>query len=53
MDDYGTGYAGMAEALVLQPDLAKLHRALIGGVDHDPQKQSLVRAVRAWADAIP
>ena len=50
MDDYGTGYAGMAEALVLQPDLVKLDRALIAGVDHDPQKQSLVRAVRAWTD---
>ena len=50
MDDYGTGYAGMAEALVLQPDLVKLDRALIAGVDHNLQKQSLVRAVRAWTD---
>ncbi len=50
MDDYGTGYAGMAEALVLQPDLVKLDRALIAGVDHHGQKQSLVRAVRSWTD---
>ena len=50
MDDYGTGYAGMAEALVLQPDLVKLDRALIAGVGHNIQKQSLVRAVRAWTD---
>lgn len=50
MDDYGTGYAGMAEALVLQPDLVKLDRALIAGVDHNVQKQSLVRAVRSWTD---
>lgn len=50
MDDYGTGYAGMAEVLVVQPDWVKLDRALIAGVDHDVQKQAMVRAVRAWTD---
>ena len=50
MDDYGTGYAGMAGALVLQPELVKLDRVLIAGVDHNIQKQSLVRAVRTWTD---
>ncbi len=50
VDDYGTGYAGPGEVLALQPDIVKLDRILIAGIDHDVQRQSLVRAVRTWTD---
>lgn len=50
IDDYGTGYAGPGEVLALQPDIIKLDRILIAGIDHDVQKQSLVRAIRGWTD---
>lgn len=50
IDDYGTGYAGPGEVLALQPDIIKLDRILIAGIDHDVQKQSLVRAISGWTD---
>jgi PAS domain S-box-containing protein len=50
IDDYGTGYAGAATVLALQPDLLKLDRRLIAGIDADTQKQSLVAALRRWTE---
>lgn len=50
VDDYGAGYAGPGGVLALQPDIVKLDRILVAGIDHDVQKQSLVRAVRTWTD---
>ena len=42
MDDAGTGYAGLQLLLELRPDIVKLDRALISGIDADPVKRSLV-----------
>lgn len=50
IDDYGTGYAGAATVLALQPDLLKLDRRLVAGIDADTQKQSLVAALRRWTE---
>lgn len=50
VDDYGAGCAGPGGVLALQPDIVKLDRILVAGIDHDVQKQSLVRAVRTWTD---
>lgn len=42
MDDAGTGYAGLELLLALRPDIVKLDRALVTGVDADPVKRALV-----------
>ena len=43
MDDAGTGYAGLQLLLDLRPDIVKLDRALITGLDDDPVKRTLVQ----------
>ncbi|WP_127782685.1 EAL domain-containing protein [Rhodococcus sp. X156] len=42
MDDAGTGYAGLSKLLTLRPDIVKLDRELVTGIDRDPVKRSLV-----------
>lgn len=42
MDDAGTGYAGLSTLLSLRPNIVKLDRELITGIDHDPVKRALV-----------
>jgi EAL domain-containing protein (putative c-di-GMP-specific phosphodiesterase class I) len=42
MDDAGTGYAGLSTLLTLRPDIVKLDRELITGLDRDPVKRALV-----------
>jgi EAL domain-containing protein (putative c-di-GMP-specific phosphodiesterase class I) len=42
MDDAGTGYAGLGQLLRLRPDIVKLDRTLVSGLDRDPVKRALV-----------
>lgn len=44
LDDYGSGYAGTAALLALRPDVVKLDRRLITGIDGDPAKREFVAA---------
>jgi hypothetical protein len=44
VDDAGAGYASMRQVLALRPDLIKLDRTVVSGVDRDPAKAALVRA---------
>jgi hypothetical protein len=43
MDDAGTGYAGLELLLELRPDMVKLDRALVSGIDSDPVRRTLVQ----------
>jgi EAL domain-containing protein (putative c-di-GMP-specific phosphodiesterase class I) len=45
MDDAGAGYSGLKQILELRPQLLKLDRALIAGLDEDPAKRALVSMV--------
>src|SRR5262249_27023431 len=45
VEDPGAGYASLRQVLALTPDLIKLDRALVAGVDRDPAKAALVRAL--------
>lgn len=45
MDDAGTGYAGLSTMLSLRPQIVKLDRDLISGIDRDPVRQALVEVV--------
>ena len=42
IDDAGAGYSGLQQVMRLQPDIIKLDRSLVGGVDTDPAKAALI-----------
>ena len=45
MDDAGTGHAGLTRLLQLRPDIVKLDRELISGIDTDQVKRALVEVL--------
>jgi hypothetical protein len=52
VDDAGSGYAGLQQILTLRPDILKLDRALIVGVDTDETKAALVEMFGIFANRI-
>lgn len=52
IDDAGAGYAGLGVLLALRPQLVKLDGALVGGLDRDPVKRVLIRALGELAGSI-
>jgi EAL domain-containing protein (putative c-di-GMP-specific phosphodiesterase class I) len=46
IDDLGAGYAGLSSFTQLQPDIVKLDMSLVRGIDADPQRRAIVRAMR-------
>lgn len=49
LDDIGAGYAGLRWLLTLGPDLIKIDRHFIDGIDHDEGKRSLVEMLGTFA----
>lgn len=49
VDDAGAGYASFHHIVVLAPDLIKLDRVLIAGIERNPAQQALVASVVAYA----
>ncbi|MFI5310846.1 MAG: EAL domain-containing protein [Gemmatimonadales bacterium] len=47
LDDLGTGPSGLVAFTRLSPDFAKLDRTLLSGLDSDPQRQKVVKAMYA------
>lgn len=43
VDDAGSGYAGLQQLLCVRPELVKLDRSLVTGIDTDPAKRALVQ----------
>lgn len=52
VDDAGSGYAGLQRLMRLEPDVIKLDRALIDGVDSDRVKAALANAIVRFAESI-
>jgi EAL domain-containing protein (putative c-di-GMP-specific phosphodiesterase class I) len=52
VDDVGAGYAGLQHLVRLRPELIKLDRDLIRGVDVDTTRLALVEALTAFAARI-
>jgi EAL domain-containing protein (putative c-di-GMP-specific phosphodiesterase class I) len=50
VDDAGAGYASLRHVLAVQPDLLKVDMALTRGVDVDPARQTLLRALASFAE---
>ncbi|HVL95734.1 MAG TPA: EAL domain-containing protein [Solirubrobacteraceae bacterium] len=49
IDDTGAGYASLEHVVELRPDFLKLTRGLVADIDHDPNRQALLRALLAFA----
>jgi len=47
VDDLGAGYAGLTSLVHVHPEVVKLDMSLCRGVETDPTKQTLVRAMAA------
>jgi EAL domain-containing protein (putative c-di-GMP-specific phosphodiesterase class I) len=52
MDDVGSGYASLEAVMELSPDYIKVDRAFVSGIDEDPVRQELLRALRSVAEPI-
>lgn len=52
VDDAGAGYASLRHIVQLSPDLIKLDRSLVQGVDRDPVRRALMIALVAFATDI-
>lgn len=49
VDDTGSGYASFRHIVDLRPDVIKVDRSLVRGVDRDPARRSLMIALVAFA----
>lgn len=49
IDDAGSGFASLRHILHLHPDIIKLDRTLIAGINHDISRQALAEALVAFA----
>lgn len=49
IDDTGSGYASLSTLLRIKPDIIKLDRELVRGIDHDPVRRALGRALVHFA----
>ena len=49
VDDTGSGYASLRHIVDLRPDIIKIDRSLVRGVDLDPARRSLMVALVAFA----
>lgn len=52
VDDAGSGYSGLSHILRLRPDVIKLDRDLVTGIDSDPVRQALAAALVGFAERI-
>jgi len=52
VDDVGEGYAGLQRVMALSPDLLKLDRSLVSGVEAEPGKAAMVEAVVRYAGKV-
>jgi EAL domain-containing protein (putative c-di-GMP-specific phosphodiesterase class I) len=52
VDDAGSGFSSMRHILQLNPDIIKLDRSLIAGIDNNPGQRALGTALVEFADGI-
>ena len=52
LDDTGAGYSSLQSVMELAPEYIKVDRALVTGIDVDPIRQELLRALHAVAGRI-
>ena len=52
VDDAGAGYASLRHIFELRPQLVKLDRSWVAGIDTDPVRQALIRGMVGFTEAI-
>lgn len=52
LDDTGAGYASLEAVMELSPEFIKMDRAFVAGIDQDPSRQELLRALQSLAQRI-
>jgi EAL domain-containing protein (putative c-di-GMP-specific phosphodiesterase class I) len=52
MDDVGSGYSSLESVIELTPEFVKVDRAFVAGIDEDPSRQELLRALHAVSEKI-
>ena len=52
VDDAGAGFASLRHILELEPEVVKLDRAIVAGIDLDPARQALVAGMVHFANGI-
>jgi EAL domain-containing protein (putative c-di-GMP-specific phosphodiesterase class I) len=52
LDDTGAGYASLEAVMELTPEYIKVDRAFVQGIDQDPSRQELLKALHAVANRI-
>jgi EAL domain-containing protein (putative c-di-GMP-specific phosphodiesterase class I) len=52
LDDVGVGYSSLESVMELGPEYIKVDRAFVAGIDEDPARQELLRALQAVAEKI-
>jgi EAL domain-containing protein (putative c-di-GMP-specific phosphodiesterase class I) len=52
LDDTGRGYSSLEAVMELQPEFIKVDRAFVTGIDEDPARQELLRALQSLAQRL-
>ena len=52
IDDFGAGHSGLALLARLQPDIIKLDRELVRGLDEDRVRRAIVASIRRMCDEL-
>lgn len=52
IDDAGSGYSGLQQILILKPNILKLDRSLVAGLDTDEVKAALAEMIGIFANRI-
>lgn len=52
LDDVGKGFSGLGNVVELSPDLVKLDRTLVSGIDADLAKKALIDRLAAFAEEV-
>jgi EAL domain-containing protein (putative c-di-GMP-specific phosphodiesterase class I) len=52
VDDAGAGYAGLQQILTMRPQILKVDRAIVDGVDRDEAKAALIEMLGVFANRI-
>jgi diguanylate cyclase (GGDEF)-like protein len=52
VDDMGSGYSGLRQITTVHPSHLKLDRALVTGIDNDPERAALVSALVGYAERV-
>jgi PAS domain S-box-containing protein len=52
IDDFGCGFSSMRHVLRLSPEVIKLDRTIVAGIDHDPGQRALCAAMVSFSSQI-